>query len=498
MSGKGRWWAPGASGALMVCGTTSDAGKSVVVQGLCAALRRQGVKVAPFKGQNMSLNSYVCDDGAEISRAQAAQAMAAGATPDAMMNPVLLKPTGDSRSQLVVMGKVAGELDSAGLQAAKADLAPIVDAALADLRSRYDVVLCEGAGSPAEINLPGPDLVNLGLASRAGIGSMLVADIERGGAFAAIEGTLSLLPPAERRGLGGVVVNKMRGDASLLAPGISQLEQRWQVPFLGILPHLGGTMVDQEDSLALRFGGSPARRAVLDVAVVALPRISNFTDFEPLAAEEGVALRYVASPGLLGRPDLVILPGSKATVADLGWLRSSGMAAAVVEAYEGGSSLAGICGGYQMMGKAIYDGVESAPACTEGLGLLDATTRFCPEKVTRRRQGRMGSHPVSAYQIHHGRVAASESPWFTLEDGEEEGCATPRGLWGTTLHGLFENDGARGAFLAEVAARAAKAWQPSGLGFEDLRRRTWERLADTLEAHLDLGAVAEIMGRGPA
>lgn len=492
-SGPKRWWSPNTRGSLMVCATSSDAGKSLVVTALCAALRRQGATVAPFKGQNMSLNSYVCSDGAEISRAQAAQAMAGGATPEAAMNPVLLKPTGERHSQVMVMGQLWAEVDSTSYQSSKASLAPIVDAALSDIRSRYDVVICEGAGSPAEINLPGPDLVNLGLAQRGGIDALLVADIERGGVFASLAGTLDLLSADQRRLVRAALINKMRGEPELLAPGIAEIERRWPISFCGILPHLRLGSLDAEDSL--NMGGFPQskERAMLDVVVIALPRISNFTDFDALQAEEGVQLRYVNSPALFGNPDLVILPGSKATVADLGWLRATGMATAIAQASRRGSSLLGICAGYQMLGKVIHDGVESSLGTVAGLGLLDATTRFETAKVTRQRRGSWGEETVSGYQIHHGRVVASEEPWLELDDGEKEGAATAGGIWGTTLHGLFEDDGVRNRFLAEVAQRSAKTWHQSNLKFDALRKAQWELLADALEAHVNLEMLAEIM-----
>jgi len=555
-------------GAIMVCGTSSHAGKSLLVAGLCRALGRAGVRVAPFKGQNMSLNSTVTPGGAEIGRAQWAQAVAAGAVPEAAMNPVLLKPTGERASQVVVMGRPWATLDAAGFQQAKAELVGIVDSALADLRRRYDVVVLEGAGSPAEINLPGSDLVNLGLAARAGVPAIVVGDIDRGGVFAHLYGTVALLPAPLRAQVRGFVINKFRGDPALLGDGPDQLAARCGVPTLGVLPFLEGVVLDAEDSLALldRIGdrtgggawgpggpgvpGEAAGAEVLDVAVVRFPRVSNFTDLDPLALEPGVAVRFVTGPGALGDPDLVVLPGTKATVADLAWLRGSGLAAALERLRRGPRPpvVLGVCGGYQMLGRRIEDPahVESDQAEVDGLGWLDVVTRFHPVKRTAQRRGTEvhGGLPVAGYEIHHGqpRPAAGAIPWFALEpdvgegrggnrgdgrpgadggegpgcDGggdrlgrgrgdrlgrgfEEEGVRDePAGVFGTSLHGLLECDALRGALLAFVARRRRRSWSPSGLVFAAARRAQLDRLADACEAHLDLGGLWSIVRHGAA
>ena len=319
-------------GALMVCGTSSDAGKSTVTTGLCRLLARRGVAVAPFKGQNMSLNAMVTTDGGEMGRAQWVQAIAAGAVPEVAMNPVLLKPTGERSSQVVVMGRPAGVSEAAEHQASKRTLVGVVDAALASLRARFDVVVCEGAGSPAEINLLRDDIVNLGLARRAGIPAVLVGDIERGGVFAHLLGTVAILPDELSSLIGGFVINRFRGDPALLGGAAAELEDRCGIATLGVLPHLGDLGLDAEDSLALaQPSGLPAAAcaAGLDVAAIRLPRLSNFTDLDPLAAEPGVHVRWVAGPGALGDPDLVVIGGTRATVADLHWLRGSGLAGAL-------------------------------------------------------------------------------------------------------------------------------------------------------------------------
>ncbi|HET9772180.1 MAG TPA: cobyric acid synthase [Acidimicrobiia bacterium] len=500
----------GLRGALMVCGTTSDAGKSRVVTGLCRALARQGVRVAPFKAQNMALNSFVTPSGHEIGRAQGVQALAAGIEPDVDMNPILLKPSSDRTSQVIVLGEPQGHLDAAAYHAAKPALRGTVLAALDRLRSTCDVVVLEGAGSPAEINLLDGDLVNLWLADAAGIPAVVVGDIDRGGVFASLFGTVTLLPDRLRHCVRGFVINKFRGDPALLTPGLADLEARTGVPTLGVLPWVDGLHLDAEDSLALRrpwgdeIGGGAGDGAVLDVAVVRLPRISNFTDADALALEPGVLVRWVSHPAGLGDPDLLILPGTKATVDDLAWLRLRGLDTAIA-GLAPSTTVLGICGGYQMLGRTIDDPVESGAGTVDGLGLLPAAARFETTKVTRPRSGRAdvsgAAHRVSGYQIHHGRMT-SDAPWITLADGwgaEAEGAVDRGGrILGTTLHGLFETDGFRTAFLSAVASRRGKAFTPSGLSFAAAREEQFDRLADLLEAHLDMTAVERLIARGAA
>ena len=471
-------------GGLMVCGTASDVGKSSVVAGLCRVLHRRGVRVAPFKAQNMANNAYVTPSGHEIGRAQGIQAVAAGAVPEVAMNPILLKPTGERTSQVVVMGRPLGHLDAVGYQAEKPRLLATVLEALADLRRRFDVVVLEGAGSPAEINLLGTDIVNLRLAAAAGVPAVVVGDIDRGGVFAALFGTVALLPDDLRPLVRGFVVNKLRGDPALLADGPAELERRTGVPTLGVLPYLHGVSLDAEDSLALPTDSAPVT-GDLDVAVIRFPRIANFTDLDPLSIEPAVGVRFVDRPGALGRPDLVVLPGTKATVADLDWLRGRGLDRAVEAC---GARVLGICGGYQMMGRTIVDEIESGRGPVDGLGWLDATTVFEPAKVTRQRRGTALGQRVTGYQIHHGRVR-SPDPWIDLDDayGAEPDGATSGRFAGTTLHGIFEEDGFRTAFLG---------MEPSGVSFAAAREAQLDRLADLLEAHLDLAAVDALIKEG--
>jgi len=484
-----------AGGAVMVCGTASDVGKTSVVAGLCRVLARRGLRVAPFKAQNMALNSYVTPSGDEIGRAQGVQALAAGIEPEAAMNPILLKPTGERTSQLVVLGRPVGHLDAAAYAEEKVRLWPLVLETLAGLRARFDAVVVEGAGSAAEINLLDADLVNLRLAAAARIPAIVVGDIDRGGVFASLYGTVALLPDELRGRVRGFVINKLRGDPALLGTGPTELARRSGVPTLGVLPWAVGLDLDAEDSLALP-PAAPAALATatpespgstVDVAVIRFPRIANFTDADALAVEPAVRVRFVEEVGSLGRPDLVVLPGTKSTVADLDWLRGRGLARAI----EGsGAAVLGVCGGYQMMGRTIVDDVESGRGRVDGLGWLDAVTTFAPTKLTRQRRGRALGQRVCGYQICHGRVAAADG-WIELDDTyglEPEGARA--GRWaGTSLHGLLEEDGFRTAFLGTVVAGFAA----SGTSFAAARELRLDRLADLLEGHLDLEAVLELL-----
>jgi adenosylcobyric acid synthase len=501
-------------GALMVCGTTSDAGKSTVVAGLCRLLAREGVSVAPFKGQNMSLNSVVTAEGAEIGRAQWLQARAAGAEPEAAMNPVLLKPTGERSSQVIVMGHPLETRQAADYQRSKAGLVGVVDEALADLRARFDVVILEGAGSPAEINLLDNDIVNLGLATRAGVPAVVVGDIHRGGVFAHLFGTVALLPDDLRRCVKAFIINVFRGDPALLGDAMEQLEARCGVPTLGVLPFLPGLVLDAEDSLHRMLTAPPSEApapgsARLDVAVIRLPRLSNFTDFDPLLVEEGVDVRFVDHASALGDPDLIVLPGTKSTMADLQWLEASGLRD-LIEARRRGASpptILGVCGGFQMLGQTIDDpdGVESVVPSMGGFAWLPLATRFEGEKVTRQRAGVAPSGaPVGGYEIRHGRTRPGPGwqPWLSLggSTGEveevESACDRSARIFGTSLHGLFEEDLFRGEFLADVAAARGSAWRSIGPSFGDARERQIDRVADACAAFLDTDALWRLVELG--
>jgi adenosylcobyric acid synthase len=493
--------AVGAAGALLVAGTTSDAGKSLVTAGICRFLARAGVKVAPFKAQNMSLNSYVTRDGAEIGRAQAMQAAAAGIEPEAAMNPVLLKPGSDRSSQVVLMGRPVGEVSALSYRSLKASLLTASLAALADLRSRFDVVVCEGAGSPAEINLRATDIANMGLASAASLPVVVVGDIDRGGVFASMFGTLALLSAADQALVAGFIVNKFRGEPALLAPGLASLTELTGRPVLGVLPWVPDLGLDAEDSLALtrRYGsadhdtpsdsGQLGRNVELRVAVIRLPLISNFTDFDALAIEPGVSVRFVADPASLDGADLVIIPGTRATVADLAWLRSSGFDTALAARAAAGGAILGICGGYQMLARSIVDDIESGAGSVPGLGLLAATVVFGADKVLGRPSGSWSGAPVQAYEIHHG-VVSVDGPGEPFLDGVQVGP-----VWGTTWHGALENDEFRRRFLTLIGADRGFVPAPD-TSFAARRERQLDVLGDLITEHLDTDTLLDLIEHG--
>jgi adenosylcobyric acid synthase len=516
----------GVRGALLVAGTGSDAGKSALVAGLCRWLARQGVAVAPFKAQNMSLNSFVTAEGAEIGRAQAMQAAAAGIEPTADMNPVLLKPGGDRRSQVIVLGRAEAEADAVGYREHAGRLRQVALASLTRLRDRYDVVICEGAGSPAEINLRDTDVANMSLARAAGLPVIVVGDIDRGGVFAAMYGTLALLSPADQALISGFVINKFRGARELLDSGLSMLERLTGRPVYGVLPWRDGLWLDAEDSLALASPvprsthpgpfasplprsthpgpfASPLPRSThsgpfgpkefLRVAVIRLPRISNFTDADALAAEPGVLVRFAGTPAELADADLVVLPGSRATVADLGWLRDRGLADAIADRARAGRPVLGICGGYQMLASRIDDPVESRLGQVDGLGLLPVRVRFGAAKRLGRPTGRALGAPVTGYEIHHGIAEVTDPAAEPFLDGCRRGA-----VWGTSWHGVLDNDEFRRAFLAEVAAVAGRDFTPApGTEFAAVRQARLDVLGDLVADHLDTAALTGLIENGP-
>lgn len=445
---------------LLVAGTTSDAGKSVVTTGLCRAFARRGVRVAPYKAQNMSNNSMVTADGAEIGRAQWVQALAARAEPEAAMNPVLLKPGSDRASHVVVMGQPAGTVSSSDWETGRAHLARAAHAAYDDLAARYDVVVAEGAGSPAEINLRRGDYVNMGLARHAGLPTVVVGDIDRGGVFAAFVGTLALLDEDDAALVAGWVVNKFRGSLELLQPGIDELVARTGRPSYGVLPWHPDLWLDSEDALDLEGRRSAGGRC--RVAVVRFPRVSNFTDVDALGLEPDLDVVFASGPRDLRDADLVVLPGTRATIADLAWLRSRGLEEAVLSHASAGRPVLGICGGCQMLGGTIADpdGVEGAPTTVRGLGLLDLETTFGREK-TLRLHG-------PGYEIHHGRVSGA------LSNGA---------VAGTMVHGALEDDTHRAAFLRSTLGVTSRASFPAA------RERRLDLLGDLVEEHLDVDAL---------
>ncbi|CAM3302725.1 cobyric acid synthase CobQ [Mycobacterium intermedium] len=477
---------------LLVAGTTSDAGKSTVTAGLCRALARRGVRVAPFKAQNMSNNSMVCPldeggaDGVEIGRAQWVQALAARTTPEAAMNPVLLKPGSDHRSHVVLLGRPWGELESSDWFEGRRALAEAAHRAFDDLAARYDVVIAEGAGSPAEINLRAGDYVNMGLARHAGLPTVVVGDIDRGGVFAAFLGTVALLSAEDQALVAGFVVNKFRGSLDLLAPGLTDLERLTGRRVYGTLPWHPDLWLDSEDALDLagrRAAGPAARRVV----VVRLPRISNFTDIDALGLEPDVDVVFASDPRALGDADLIVLPGTRATIADLAWLRERGLDRALRQHVAAGKPVLGICGGFQMLGRTISDphGVEGPAGDVDGLGVLDVHTTFGVEKVLRLPRGEGLGVPASGYEIHHGRI--------TVGSGVQEFLGGVRSglVFGTMWHGALEGDPLREAFLREALGLA-----PSGTSFSAARERRLDLLGDLVERHLDVDALLDLAHHG--
>jgi len=496
--------------ALMLCGTGSDVGKSVLTAGLCRILKRRGVAVAPFKSQNMALNSAVTPEGGEIGRAQAVQAQACRIAPHTDMNPILLKPNSDTGSQVIVQGKVVGNMAVREYNAYKPEAFVKVRESYGRLRSRFDFIVIEGAGSIAEINLRAHDIANLKVAELAGCPVLLVADIDRGGVFAQIVGTMELLEPAEKALVKGVIINKFRGDPSLLKPGIDFVEQRTGVPVLGVVPWFTGFRIPEEDSVALQRRGTGDREpgaGKIQIGVLRFPRISNYTDFDALEAEPDVALRYIEAAGEFAGLDLLILPGSKATIADLAFLKERGLFGAI-QSFPG--PIAGICGGYQMLGLRVADphGVESQIKEAEGVGLLDAETVLLPEKTTHLAAARLlpqGDlvapgcfNELSGYEIHLGEttLGPASQPFARIgsrsgKDAEIlDGAVSPDGrVFGTYLHGIFDNAGFRAAFLNRIR-------QEKGLPLRGATDQAdpFDLLAEHLERHLDMGRVLQICG----
>ncbi|KAA8884966.1 cobyric acid synthase [Nocardia colli] len=491
-------------GALLVAGTTSDAGKSVVVAGICRMLARRGVRVAPFKAQNMSNNSVVTLDGGEIGRAQALQAQACGLEPSVRFNPVLLKPGSDRRSQLVVRGKAVGTVGARDYFQHRQRLREVVADELASLRAEFDVVICEGAGSPAEINLRATDLANMGLAQPARLPVLLVGDIDRGGVLAHLFGTVAILEPEDQQLISGFVINKFRGDVELLRPGLDRLTELTGRPTLGVLPYTDDLWIDAEDSLSTLADAPvgrprpPVGTEWLTVAAIRLPRISNSTDIEALACEPGVSVRWASEPSRLAEADLVVLPGSKATVSDLEWLRRTGIADVLRARAAAGRPILGICGGYQMLGTRIIDPIESGAGPVDGLGLLDLEIEFADPKVLRRTSGHDTTGiPVHGYEIHHGRVIGNGHPaWLDL-DGEPEGSVR-EALWGTHLHGLLESDEFRRTWLRSVAAAAGRTGfvAAEDTSVATVRANQLDLLADLVENHLDLDGLERLLTDG--
>lgn len=497
---------------IMIQGTMSNVGKSLIAAGLCRIFKQDGYKVAPFKSQNMALNSFITEEGLEMGRAQVMQAEAAGIKPSVLMNPILLKPTNDIGSQVIVNGEVLGTMSARDYFAYKKNLIPDVLNAYNTLASENDIIVIEGAGSPAEINLKEEDIVNMGMAKMVNAPVLLVGDIDRGGVFAQLVGTVELLETDERAMVKGLIINKFRGDKTILDPGVEMLESKCRIPVVGVAPYLQ-IQVEDEDSLTERFDRKQ-EIGVIDIAVIKIPRISNFTDFNPLESVEGVSLRYVKHPGELGNPDMIILPGTKNTMEDLLWMRSNGLEAVILKENAKGKLILGICGGYQMLGETLSDpfGVESG-GTIKGLGLIPMDTEFAQNKTRTRVSGIFESlqgelSPLSGvelegYEIHMGEtVLKGEAKSATAITDSVSGSEKPDGAYygnvlGTYVHGVFDNESVVHAVLEILGnKKGIDVSEMKGVNFAEFKETQYDILADELRKHLNMEHIYKIMDEG--
>ena len=484
---------------IMVQGTMSGAGKSLLCTALCRIFAQDGYRTAPFKSQNMALNSFVTRDGLEMGRAQVVQAQAAGVEPDVRMNPILLKPSSDIGSQVIVNGEVRGDMPAKEYFRRKKALIPDILRAYDDLASEFDIIVIEGAGSPAEINLKADDIVNMGLARLVAAPVLLAGDIDRGGVFAQLYGTVELLEPDERARICGLIINKFRGDVEILRPGLAMLEEKTRLPVVGVVPYLK-VDIEDEDSLSERLQQKNAVKP-LDVAIVRLPHISNFTDFMPLEQHPLLGVRYVQAARELGMPDLIILPGTKNTVNDLLWLRQCGLETAVQKLARRGTPVLGVCGGYQMLGGMLDDsaGTESGrPQTLRGLELLPTRTVFTLEKrraqVTATAAAPFAGAALTGYEIHTGRTTVEGAPFCTLADGTPDGCVQGS-VFGTYLHGLFDSGELTEKLAALLCRRKGLAPETAApLTMQAYREQQFDLLADGVRRALDMSAIYAAMG----
>lgn len=497
---------------IMVQGTMSGVGKSLIVAGLCRVFAQDGLRVAPFKSQNMALNSYITSSGDEMGRAQVVQAEAAGIAPEVAMNPILLKPTSDTGSQVIVNGRPIGTMGARDYRAFRRGLVDDIMQAYDDLAGRFDVIVIEGAGSPAEVNLKDDDIVNMGMAKMASAPVLLAGDIDRGGVFAQLLGTLMLLDDDERALCKGLIVNKFRGDRTILDPGLDILCERSGLPIVGVIPY---TIldIDDEDSLSDRLDRH-GTTAPVDIAVMRLPKISNFTDFIPLDAVEGVGVRYVSRASDLGEPALIIVPGTKSTLADLRWLRESGLEAAILKRAAAGTPVIGICGGYQMLGVEVSDPLGTEGGGTmRGLGLLPVRTVFEPEKRQVRSRGRvadiggalsgLSGVPVEGYEIHMGTTERLDgSPVCELTGEGDSVQPVPDGCWqgnvyGTYLHGIFDTAGCAGSLVRALLAREGiEADDVHAVDMGAHREAQYGTLAQVIRGNMDMELVYRVLEEG--
>lgn len=495
---------------IMVQGTMSNAGKSVLVAGLCRIFKQDGYRVAPFKSQNMALNSFVTNEGLEMGRAQVMQAEASGIEPSVLMNPILLKPTNDIGSQVIVNGRPIGNMNARDYFQYKKELIPNILDAYHTLEEKYDIIVIEGAGSPAEINLKSEDIVNMGMAKMANAPVLLVGDIDRGGVFAQLVGTVLLLDQEERNRICGFIINKFRGDKSILDPGLATLEAMTEIPIVGVTPYLKDLQLEDEDSLTEKFN-QPVKTGLVDIAVIRYPRISNFTDFHVFEQIPGVSVRYVTSVGELGNPDMICLPGTKNTMGDLKWLRQNGLEAAIKKEKSCGKVIFGICGGYQMLGHTLNDlhGVEEGGTIA-GMALLPMDTYFEVEKKTTRVSGHfnkltgilegLSGKAIEGYEIHMGRSTFRsdvkvltqlnyDSIWQTSKDG-----IFVDSVYGTYLHGIFDKEGIACEVVAALARKKGFRFQDlEGFDYHKIKEQQYDYLADQLRKHLDMDQIYRIM-----
>lgn len=500
---------------IMFQGTSSHVGKSILTTALCRIFRQDGYRVAPFKAQNMALNSYVTPTGGEMGRAQVAQAEAAGLEPAVEMNPVLLKPTGNSRSQVIVMGRPIGMMSASEYHAGHSTrLLGVIKDCLDELRDRFDIVVIEGAGSPAEVNLKANDIVNMRIALMVGAPVFLIADIDRGGAIASVVGTLSLLEPVEQERIQGIILNKFRGDIKLLEPAFAIIREKTGKPVVGVIPYLPDIGIDEEDSVSLDDKTS-ARGRDLDIAVLRLPRISNFTDFDALSREPDVSLRYVRESDALGKPDLVILPGSKNTTEDLLYLRERGFEADIKGLAAAGVPVIGICGGYQMLGLKLSDPLHTESNLNElaGIGLIPSVTTFASQKITHQVVATSGKRAfldavggrLTGYEIHmgHTEYIGPATPAFIIRErsGEtmelDDGYVSADGLvLGTYIHGIFDNDAWRRSLLDALRHKKHLPGLERNEVVPHLARKdaAYDHLAQTVRENLDMDFVYRVMG----
>lgn len=488
---------------IMVQGTTSNAGKSIITAALCRIFKQDGYKTAPFKSQNMALNSYITSDGMEMGRAQAMQAEAAGIEPDIRMNPILLKPTGESGSQIVLNGKVFRDMTAGEYYTYKQDMIPHIMNAYNSLAEEYDIIVIEGAGSPAEINLKNQDIVNMGMAQMADAPVIIVGDIDRGGVFASLAGTMLLFDEEEKKRVKGFIINKFRGEEKLLTPGLEMLEKITEVPVLGVVPYLN-VDIDDEDSLSERLNVRSSQN-IIDIAVIKLPRLSNFTDFNIFSLIDSVSLRYVSNIRELGNPDMIIIPGTKNTIEDLKWLRQSGLEVKIIKHAKDGKALFGVCGGYQMLGEQINDpeNVEGGGSI-KGIGLLKTITNFSKEKTTIQATGiinklngfysSLSGIEVKGYEIHMGNTELIEGMSMNTLDSKSDGCVNDN-VAGSYLHGIFDDIKIANKIVHQLARnKGIDLEEINEFDFKKYKDSQYDLLAEEIRKKVKMDEIYKIMG----